>query len=69
MNLPTKVKIITTTTIIRITSFTLCFNKEKRSQDNRETKPKVVATYRLRKQYKPRDDLSLHQTAYLYSKI
>lgn len=32
-------------------------------------KREVVVTYRLRKQYKPRDDLFLHQTAYLYSKI
>ena len=59
---------VATITITRITSFAL-FLKREMTQDNRETKRKVVVTYRLRKQYKPRDDLFLHQTAYLYSKI
>jgi len=59
---------VATISITRKTSFAL-FLKREMTQDNRETKRKVVVTYRLRKQYKPRDDLFLHQTAYLYSKI
>ena len=59
-----------TITITRITSFSLVFKKKRRDlRIIEKRKREVVVTYRLRKQYKPRDDLFLHQTAYLYSKI